>query len=56
MRTALYYSTFPAGVLLSGCGAGVITSEDVSGPEAAVIGLVIVAGLLFVAWVGGRGR
>ena len=41
---------------LSACGAGVITSDDVSPGEAAVIGVVALVAALYVFWVGGRGR
>ena len=41
--------------LMSGCGAGTVTSEDVEPGEALVIGIVVVVALLYVGFVGGRG-
>lgn len=45
-----------AALLLPACGAGVIGAEDVTGGEAAVIGVVIVAAVLFAVYVGMRDR
>ena len=41
----------PLALLLTSCGSGVISAEDVSGGEAAVIAIVIVLALLFAGVV-----
>jgi hypothetical protein len=38
-------------MLLTACGSGVISSEDVSGGEAAIIAVIIVLALLFAGAV-----
>lgn len=45
----------PLGLALTACGAGTVTSEDVDPGEAVVIGIVVLVGLLYVGFVGGRG-
>jgi hypothetical protein len=47
---------FGATLVLPACGAGVITSNDVSPGEGVVIGLIVIAAVLFVLAVGLRGK
>ena len=43
---------WPLALLLGSCGGGTIANEDIPGPAIAVIILVVVAGLLYVAYIG----
>lgn len=45
-----------AGLLLSSCGGGTVANEDLPGPAIGAIALVIVAALLYVAYIGGKDR
>ena len=45
-----------ASFLLTSCGGGTIANEDIPGPAIGVIALVLVAALLYVAYIGGKGR
>lgn len=50
----------PAGSLLllfaSGCGGGTIANEDLPLPAILVIAGVLIAALLYVAYIGGKNR
>ena len=43
-------------VLLPACGGGTIANEDLPGPAIAAIAAVLIVALLFVAYIGGKGR
>lgn len=45
-----------ASLLLASCGGGTIANEDIPGPAIGVIVVVLVVALVFVAYIGGRGR
>ena len=47
--------TVAALVALASCGGGTVTSEDVTPGEAGIIGVIIVAAVLYAIFIGLRG-
>ena len=56
MRRQAAWCSVSSALLLTSCGAGIVANLDLPPGPIAVIALIIVAALLYVGYVMGRGR